>query len=317
MQRAPGLVGGVRQDRREQLAEHRDGVVHDLLRAATPCGITRIAVQAILGRGAVDRRERLVAEVEDRHVRRAEVIRRVGRADGRLQGGQLRQRPPVDRGGLDRHARTRHEALEVGEQEADRVADLAVALAGEPEVLEVDLDVTVVGHAAHPPPRDVRAVLLQQHRDVERVAEALGHLQAILVDHEAVRQERAERRLARDGECGQQRELEPTAVLVAALEVQLARETDAARAKHRVPAAAGLEPDIEDVAALAEGRQVEPGRCIGILRRVVAGQEFLCGELEPGIAALLREDRGDRTDARGRHERAAVGAQERRDRQAP
>ena len=68
----------------------------------------------------------------------------------------------------------------------------------------------------------VLAALDDQAR-VDDVAQGLGHLGAALVEHKAVRQHALVRRAAGGGDGRQQRRLEPAAVLVAALQVQVGR----------------------------------------------------------------------------------------------
>ena len=77
---------------------------------------------------------------------------------------------------------------------------------------------------------------------------------ALAVDHEAVRQQRLVRCAAVDGAAGEQRALEPAAMLVGAFEIEvgrvgelgLMRTAQDARMRH-----AGIEPDVERVAHLA------------------------------------------------------------------
>ena len=59
---------------------------------------------------------------------------------------------------------------------------------------------------------------------IDAVAERLRHLAAFAVDGEAVRQQRVVRRAAVEHRRGQQRRMEPAAMLVRAFEIQIGRE---------------------------------------------------------------------------------------------
>jgi hypothetical protein len=94
--------------------------------------------------------------------------------------------------------------VEIREQETQRVAHLAVRLAGHVEEFAIDLDVVLEGERAHPPAADVGAEVVEQVGDLERVAQRLRHLAPLLVDDEAMGEEGAKRRRAGDSEGGQQ-----------------------------------------------------------------------------------------------------------------
>src|SRR5262245_30124493 len=112
----------------------------------------------------------------------------------------------------------------------------------------------------------------------------------------------------------EERGLEPAAVLVAALEVELGRPVQLGpRLEDGRVAAAGVEPHVEDVGLLAEA--LAAARCAAGPRR----QELPRRARVPFVAALaLTEDRRDvLDDALLQQERPAAGAVERDDRHAP
>ena len=74
-----------------------------------------------------------------------------------------------------------------------------------------------------PEPQDLGAALLDDLLRLDRVAERLRHLASLLVDEEAVRDDRAVRRPAARAEADEQRALEPAAVLVRPLDVEVGR----------------------------------------------------------------------------------------------
>ena len=111
----------------------------------------------------------------------------------------------------------------------------------------------------------------------------LRHLAALLVHDEAVREVRAVRRLAPRADADEQRTLEPAAVLIAALEVEVGRPPQAWARQHRLVARAGVEPDVQDV-ALAD--EFPPA---ALRARQPGGQELLDRALVPGVRAVLGE----------------------------
>src|SRR6185503_9047102 len=119
-----------------------------------------------------------------------------------------------------RHAVERRiEVVQIGEQVAQRVPDLAVRLDDPREDLLAQAHfLRVVAHR-HPQPEDVGAALLDDVLRLDRIAERLRHLAPVFGDDEAVRQHLAEWRASARTQADEQRALEPPAMLVAALEV--------------------------------------------------------------------------------------------------
>src|SRR3546814_5184135 len=75
-----------------------------------------------------------------------------------------------------------------------------------------------------PQAQDVRAQRLHDVLRLDAVAQRLGHLAAVLVDGEPVRQALPVRRCPVDRDAGEQRRLEPAAVLVRTFQVQVRSE---------------------------------------------------------------------------------------------
>ncbi len=324
VERAERLVGGVGEDRREQAAQQVGDVPQRGLCAAAALGVGRVAIQAVLDGREIDGAERVVAEVVEREGGGAEVARVVGGADLLREVVGLRERPRVDRVRRERGPRDAialavgmalsglagREVVEVGEQEADRVAHLAVRLARGVEVGRIDLDVVLERERRDPPAADIGAERLEEFLDIQRVAERLGHLLAVLVDHEPVGEDGVVGRATGRAQADEQRGLEPAAVLVGALEVEVDGEGGFAEtvAQGGVPRRAGLEPDIEDVARLLERVEVDVLRRIGVGAQVVVREEFARRHLEPRVAALLAEQLRDGAHGRGGEERGGLAA---------
>ena len=113
------------------------------------------------------------------------------------------------------------EAREIGEHEADRVAQTAIGFDARLDDLGTDAQVFGEIRARDPEAQDLRAVLLRDLLGRDDVAERFRHLAALLVEHEAVGQDRAIGRAAARAAGFQQRGLEPAAVLIGAFEIEI------------------------------------------------------------------------------------------------
>ena len=127
------------------------------------------------------------------------------------------------------------------------------------------------------------------------VAERLRHLPPLAVDDEAVGDDAPVGRLAEERHGGQQRRLEPAAVLVVPLDVEVGRRPAAARAS-----APATRPSAARRGARRPSRTRRPGcrsrsrNPPGEAAQVGARrQEVLRRPRVPGVAALRAEDRGD------------------------
>ena len=115
------------------------------------------------------------------------------------------------------------------------------------------------------------------------------------------------RRPALQRDRGDERRLEPAAVLVGGFEVQVGLPLDAHHlVNHGEPAHAGIDPHVERVVAAGRaGREVE--RVVD--RRVVG--------VEPDVRAVLGDEVGDLVDELGVEDRLVVGVVERGQRHTP
>ena len=165
----------------------------------------------------------------------------------------------------------------------------------------------VVG-ADHPQAQDVGAVLVAHRLRRGDVAQRLRHLAALLVEREAVRQHAVVGRAAARAAALEQRGMEPAAMLVRALEIEVGRPLQVGIAFEREDVrAARVEPDIEDVAHLLE--------VFGLVR---VAEEALGRALEPGVGALGPEGLDHARHHLGIAQRlAGLLVDEHRDRHAP
>jgi len=140
------------------------------------------------------------------------------------------------------------EAGEISQEIAERVADLPVGLGvavqdllGKAHVLEE------VDHR-HPQPEDLRTALVGDLEGRDHVAQRLRHLPAFAVHREAVRDDTLVRRAPSVVRGDEQRRVEPAAVLIVPLEVEVGGPGEPGVApEHRAVRYAGFEPDVHDV----------------------------------------------------------------------
>src|SRR5438445_10286801 len=169
----------------------------------------------------------------------------------------------------------------------------------------------------HPAPQDFRAILLDDFLWRHDVAGRLRHLVAFAIEYEAVREHGLVRRAPVGGDAGQQRAVEPAAVLVGAFQVEIGRPPVlpgrlAPRLEDRRVAHPGLEPHVQYVPLLVE----VPAAALraGCAWR----QQFSSLPFEPDVGAVLLDQLGDMLDDRRRDQDLAASlARESRDRHAP
>ena len=208
-----------------------------------------------MSRYSADRSTR--AEVVGRVEHRVELIVVVGAPHALDQLAQAQERPPVQLVELivGYAVPLGIEVGERAEQEPARVADTPVRIGQAIEDLLGDADVLRIVFCRHPQAQHLGAVLRDQLLGRDRVAARLGHLAAVAVDEEAVREHGAIRRRVARADRLEQRGVEPAAVLVRALEVHVGGPPEIGpRLEHGGVAAPRVEPHVEDVRLLAEAR---------------------------------------------------------------
>ena len=120
----------------------------------------------------------------------------------------LRQNPRINAGERDAFENgigfSGVKPLEIRQQISQRVAHLAIALARDLEKILVGADVVFVVDSCDPPTTDIGTEFFEQLFDVDGVAQRLGHLLALFVHNEPVRDQSLEWRPSRCRERGQQ-----------------------------------------------------------------------------------------------------------------
>ncbi len=243
----------------------------------------RVAIERVLAHVEIEGREIGGAEGVDGGRDPDPVMGLDGAGDRLAQFGEPVQDEAFELGhGRELHALGLDEAVERAEQPAQRVAQPAVELGLLAEDLGSDPDVLPQIRPHRPEAQDVGAVLVAHLLGADSVTERLAHLAAQLVERESVADDGAERGPGASADRLQQARLEPAAMLVGALEVDIGGPGQAARLEHEGVGAAALEPDVDDVAHLLV--------LVGV---AVVAEEAAGGRRIPGIRALLAEDADD------------------------
>ena len=191
--------------------------------------------------------------------------------------------------------------LDLAEQEAEGVADLAVRVTHVVEDRVVAGDVGRGVDRGNPQAQHVGAAGVALLVGVDHVAERLGHLAALAVQREALRDDRLVGGHVIGANRGHERAHEPAAVLVGALEVHVGGELEvAAVLAHGGVRDARVPPHIKDVSVRLEVVAAALGAHAGVAqvaRRVVG---------EPGVGALLAEELDDLVERGIVHDRFAA-----------
>src|SRR5881409_3909604 len=178
-------------------------------------------------------------------------------------------------------------------------------------------DIFLIILTGHPEAQDLRAVLLDDFLWRHDVAGRLRHLIAFAIEHEAVREHGLVRRAPVSGDAGQQRAVEPAAVLVGAFQVEIGRPPVlpgrlAPRLEDRRVAHPGLEPHVQDVALFVEVPAA------ALRAGSASRQEISSLPFEPDVRAVLLDQLGDMLDDRRRDQDLAASlARKPRNRHAP
>ena len=313
--REPDLIAGEAQDGGHQLGHGVQNQEQGGLGAAALGAVLFLAVQTVLDD----------VQIEVGHVHHAEVVHRVGdhqelivvvRLGALLhQGVQAGDGPAVQ----FLHLRGRRQlvgvkAVQIAQAVPGGVAELEVVLAELLEDLVRAADVGVVVGAGGPQAQQVRAILVDDLCRVHAVAQGLVHGSALAVHGPAVGDALLEgRALAEGAHGGQQRGLEPAAVLVQALQIHGGGPEALVLLHGGEVGGTGVEPAVQGIGLLGEagfGTAVGAGEALR--------QDLLRLLGEPGVGAFGGEELGDGVDGLiGADGLAAVLAVEHGNGQAP
>ena len=227
------------------------------LRRAARDALFRRGVQPVLEQVEIEAAEIHHAEVVDLLVDQVVLVLAIGLDDFLVQRGGARQRPAVDGHHLLHRQRIRRriEAREVAQQEAHGVAHAPIRIGDALEDFVRHAHFVGVVGGRDPQAHDIGAERRHHLLRQDHVAQRLGHLAALVVHGESVRQHALVRR-ARVQRLGhQQRRMEPAAMLVRAFEVQIDRRLHIVgmRVMHALVREARIGPHVHDVGDLLVG----------------------------------------------------------------
>ena len=290
-QEVPDLLAGEAEDGGNDLVQSDQDLVHGGL--GSLAAHTVGAVQAVFRHIQVEVGHSNNAEVVDGVIDLVEVIHIIACLGIHDQVIQSSQCPAVDLLQLVicHTIGVGVKAIQIAQNEAGGVTDLAVSLAQLLEDILTGAHIHSVVGRSDPQADDIRTVVLDDLAGLHAVAGALVHLLALLVHNPAVAQNGLIRCAALGSHAGQQAGLEPTAELVAALHIHVGREAQLrALLQNGSMGGTGIEPDIHDVGILG------PLGSAALLADFTCGDDLLCLVLVPGIGAFLAEQRADSLD---------------------
>ncbi len=251
----PDFVGGEAEDWRDESREGFGDAPDGGLCAAAGRMVRGEGVEAVLEDVEIEGAEVSVGELVEGLVGAVELEVIVGGADacGELreaakdvlvEGFELREGDGVS---------GRVEIVEIAEQEAQGVAQLAVVVADALHEVFAGGYVFAEVDGGDPEADDFAAEALGDLDRIDAVAEALGEGTALFVEGPAGGGDHFVGRGAADSNGGEERGVEPAAMLVAAFGVEVGGSVEfGLDVEDGVPACSGLKPDVEDVHLFAE-----------------------------------------------------------------
>ena len=246
--RRPCLIGGEHQHRGEPQAQAAMQMVQHCPRGTTAQAVRPVAIDRVFAHVEIERRQIRRAEHVQRRDHPGPVIALHRRAILRVQLGQAMQHVAFQlRHFLHRHALGFGEARQRAQNPAHRVADAAIEFGLLLEDFRPDAQIIRRVGVHHPQAQNIRTILVGHFLWGGDIAERLAHLAAMLVEHEAMRQNGVERRATTGADRFKQARMEPAAMLVAAFQIQIGRPRQTAGFQREGVRRAALEPHIHNV----------------------------------------------------------------------
>src|SRR6266567_1657955 len=284
---APDFVRGERQDRRHQFDQRLQDLVHGGLGAAPFPRLGFTGIDAVLQDIQVEGAHFYGTERIDRVIEDMEFAGVVSLQHLFLQQFQLVQSPAVDFGHVPvgNGIPDRVKIADAPQDVPAGIADPAVRFGQAGQDLLGNTDIVPVVLGRHPEAEDLGAVLLDDLFRGDHVPHRLAHLPSGAVHHEAVGEDVPVGCNAAGAHRGEERGVEPAAVLVAPLQVHVGRGAKVGAAlQHGGMGDAGVEPDVEDVHLLVEVALAARGA------DRLLGEETRRFPVVPDIGAVLLEE---------------------------
>ena len=290
----PDFLGGKTEDGCNPAHQGLGDQVHGGLGGTAGHAVGPGGVLAVLDHIQVEAAQVHGAEVMQLLVDLVELEAVVGGYQLGLQQGGAIHRPAIQRQQVGKRQllRGRIETIQVGQQEARGIANPSVGVSGALEDLVADHQLAAVIGGRYPQAQDIGAQVVHHGRRRDHIAYGFGHLAAVAVHREAVGENALVGRLPIAAYAGEQGGLEPAAVLVGTLQVQVCRRLQAlALAQHAGVGHPRVEPDIQGISDLVV--------VIGL-----GAQQFARVQFKPGIDARGLDSAGHLF-----HQRQGLGVQ--------
>ncbi len=233
----PYLFGRMAQNRRQERGQRRPQQPERRLRRSPCCAGGGVSIEPVLQQVKIDLAQIHGTELVHPVVDLVELKTLVGVADTVHKPAQPVQDPPVHLPHhlLPRQARpARLEVIEIRQDEPERVAEPPVSVHDLVEDVAAGRHVLLEVHIGHPQPQDLRPQLPHHLLGIDHIAQALRHLPAICIEDETMGQNGVVGPAAVPDDGIPERELEPTPVLVVALQVKIGRPAQLrSRPQHR------------------------------------------------------------------------------------
>ena len=222
--RLPGFLGCEAEDRGKPRRETVEDLVHDGAASTAFDGVERVTIETVLADLEIEGRQVAVTQGMKLGKDAVEIIGLGEGTDPLVDLCKAMQDPALQR----RHLVMQHGfavgvAVKRAEKVAKRIAETAIAVRRALDDLRPDAKVIVIVGTDHPQAEDVGAVLVHDLLRRDDIAQRLRHLASLLVEHETVRQDTLVGRLAARGAGLQKRGMEPAAMLVGTLEIEIGR----------------------------------------------------------------------------------------------
>ena len=253
----PHLFHGEDKDRGQPGVQPRQDQIQRMPRRLTAVG-GAITVQRVLADVEIEGRQLHRRKGKDRLENRLEIKPRIALTHLRIQLRQPVQHPALQL----RHVFVIHRrrALNPAAQQIpESVAQPAIAVGHPFQDLRPDPLIRRVIRLRHPEPQDVRTILFNHFLRHDGVADGFGHLQALLIEREAMRHHIPIWCPPRGAHGLQQRGMEPPAVLVGALHIDIGNAVlgpICPVTQGEGMGGAGIKPHIQDIHHLVIGLRV-------------------------------------------------------------
>ena len=227
--RQPNVFHGKDQHRRKPGGQTVEQQIQHAARGTAAQTVRRIAIERVFAHIEIDLRQLGGGKGEQLGKHALEIIARIARPHLGVQFRQTVQHPLLQLGHISRgNPLGLVEARQIAQDKAHGVAQPAIAVGHAFQDLFADAQINRVIRLRHPKPQNIRAIFLDHRFRCDGIADGFGHLHALFIQRKAMRQHAAIGRAPLGTTGLQHRRMEPTAVLIGALQIQIRNAVNAA-----------------------------------------------------------------------------------------